>query len=46
MFCRVESKGVRMTPVLEKGIESQKLYEQVAERFGFVDPYVEGVDEV
>lgn len=46
VFCRVESRGVRMTPVIEKGIESQKLYEQVVARFGFVDPYAGVVDEV
>ena len=46
VFCRVESRGVRMTPVVGKGREPQALYEQVVARFGFVDPYAGGVDEM
>ena len=39
VFCRVESGGVRMTPVAGKGREPQALYQEIVARFGFVDSY-------
>ncbi len=39
VFCRVESKGVRMTPSLSREVKSETLYEEVIARFGFGDPY-------
>ena len=41
LFCRVEWRGTRMTPVVGKGREPKELYEQAVSRFGFVDPYAE-----
>lgn len=47
VFCRVESRGVRMTPALSRDVKPEVLYDGVLERFGFRDPYAaEGrVDE-
>ena len=47
VFCRVESQGVRMTPTLSRETQTEALYKEVMERFGFRDPYAaEGrVDE-
>jgi hypothetical protein len=47
VFCRVESRGVRMTPTLNRDTQTEALYKEVMRRFGFRDPYVaEGrVDE-
>ncbi len=39
VFCRVESRGVRMTPNLSREVKSETLYEEVIARFGFSDPY-------
>jgi len=41
LFCRVEWRGERMTPVVGKGREPRELYDEVVARFGFVDPYAE-----
>ncbi len=43
VFCRVESKGVRMTPTLNRNVDPETLYDEVLERFGFGDPYAERV---
>lgn len=42
VFCRVESKGVRMTPTLNRDLDPETLYDEVLERFGFGDPYTAG----
>ncbi len=39
LFCRVEWRGQRMTPVVGKEREPKELYEQAVARFGFTDPY-------
>jgi len=39
LFCRVEWRGTRMTPVIGKGREPKELFEQAVARFSFVDPY-------
>ncbi len=39
VFCRVESKGVRITPVLSREVNPETLYDEVLKRFGFSDPY-------
>jgi hypothetical protein len=39
VFCRVESRGVRMTPKLSRDTQMEQLYGHVRERFGFEDPY-------
>jgi hypothetical protein len=44
LFCRVEWRGTRMTPTIEKGREPKELYDEVVARFGFTDPYA-GEDE-
>ncbi len=41
LFCRVEWRGERMTPVVGKGREPKELFEQAVARFGFTDPYAE-----
>lgn len=47
VFCRVESRGQRMTPTLTRDVKPEVLYDEVLERFGFRDPYAaeERVDE-
>ncbi len=45
LFCRVEWRGTRMTPPIEKGREPKELYDEVVTRFGFTDPYA-GEDEM
>jgi hypothetical protein len=42
LFCRVEWRGTRMTPVVGKGREPKELYQQAVTRFGFTDPYKDG----
>lgn len=44
VFCRVESRGVRMTPILSRETKPEALYNEVLERFGFRDPYTAGED--
>ena len=39
VFCWVESRGVRMTPVLSRDVNPETLYGEVLKRFGFSDPY-------
>lgn len=39
VFCRVESRGVRVTPPLSRETKPEALYDEVIERFGFRDPY-------
>jgi len=46
VFCRVEWRGVRMSPSLGKEREHKDLYRQVVERFGFNDPYAAGGNDV
>jgi hypothetical protein len=42
VFCRVESRGVRMTPVFDRSTSHESLYQQVVAKFGFIDPYLPG----
>ena len=44
VFCRVESRGVRMTPTLSRDTQVEMLYEETLERFGFRDPYTVSED--
>ena len=39
LFCRVEWRGARMTPVVGKGRGPEELLEQAVAKFGFTDPY-------
>jgi hypothetical protein len=39
VFCRVESRGVRMTPTLDREVKPEALYDEVIAKFGFGDPY-------
>ena len=39
VFCRVESRGVRMTPTLNRETRAEELYREVVTKFGFGDPY-------
>lgn len=39
VFCRVESRGVRMTPTLNRETKAEALYDEVITKFGFGDPY-------
>jgi hypothetical protein len=39
VFCRVESRGVRMTPSLSRDVKPEALFEEVAAKFSFHDPY-------
>ena len=39
VFCRVESRGVRMTPTLNHDTKAETLYDEVVQKFGFGDPY-------
>lgn len=39
VFCRVESRGTRMIPKLNRDTQVEALYKNVRERFGFEDPY-------
>lgn len=41
LFCRVEWRGTRRTPVAGRGREPKELFEQAVARFGFVNPYAE-----
>ncbi len=41
VFCRVESRGVRMTPTLGRETQVETLYDQVMGRFGFRNPYAD-----
>lgn len=45
VFCRVEARGVRMTPTLNRETKVEALYDEVVTRFGFKDPYVTGEDQ-
>ena len=42
VFCRVESRGVRMTPTLSRETKAEALYDEVIQKFGFGDPYATG----
>ncbi len=42
VFCRVESKGQRMTPTLTRETKAEALYYEVVQKFGFGDPYAVG----
>ena len=46
VFCRVESRGQRMTPVLNRETKAEALYDEVAQKFGFGDPYTVREDDV
>lgn len=39
VFCRVEARGVRMTPSLSRDVKPEALYDVVAAKFSFHDPY-------
>jgi len=39
VFCRVESRGARMTPTLSCEVKPEVLYDEVVARFGYKDPY-------
>ncbi len=39
LFCRVEWRGERMTPIVGKGRGPEELLEQAVAKFGFTDPY-------
>lgn len=39
LFCRVEWRGERMTPVVGKGRGPEELYDEAVARFGFANPY-------
>ncbi len=45
VFCRVESRGVRMTPIFDRSTSHEKLYQQVIAKFGFIDPYLSGEED-
>lgn len=42
VFCRVESRGQRMTPTLIRDTKAETLYDEVVRKFGFGDPYAVG----
>ncbi len=42
VFCRVESRGIRMTPTLSRETKAEALYDEVVHKFGFGDPYAVG----
>ncbi len=42
VFCRIESRGQRMTPVLSRETKAEGLYDEVIQKFGFDDPYAVG----
>jgi hypothetical protein len=44
VFCRVESRGIRLTPTLSRETKPEVLYDEVIERFGFSDPYAASED--
>jgi len=44
VFCRVESRGVRMTPTLSRETKVEALHDEVVAHFGFKDPYAAGED--
>ena len=46
VFCRVESKGQRMTPTLNRETKAEALYDEVTRKFGFGDPYTVREDNV
>ena len=45
VFCRVESKGVRMAPSVNREVSMEDLYNEARARFGFTDPYTFRKDE-
>ena len=42
VFCRVESQGQQMTPVLSRETKAEGLYDEVVQKFGFGDSYAVG----
>lgn len=42
VFCRVESRGQRLTPTLSHETKAEGLYGDVVQKFGFGDPYAVG----
>ena len=46
VFCRVESRGVRMTPTLSRETKAEALYDEVITKFSFGDPYAVREDNV
>ena len=42
VFCRVESRGVRMTPTLNRETKAEALCDEVVQKFGFDDPSAVG----
>ena len=42
VFCRIESRGQRMTPVLNRDTKAEALYDEVVTKFSFGDPYAVG----
>ncbi len=45
VFCRIESKGVRMTPSVNREISADGLYNEARAKFSFTDPYSFRKDE-
>ena len=45
VFCRIESRGVRMTPTLNRETRAEELYREVVRKFGFGDPYALGEND-
>ncbi len=45
VFCRVESKGQRMTPTLNRETKAETLYDKVVQKFGFDNPYAVGEND-
>ncbi len=45
VFCRVESRGQRMTPTLSRETKAETLYDEVVQKFGFGNPYAVGESE-
>lgn len=45
VFCRVESKGVRMAPSVNREVSTESLYNDIRAKFGFTDPYTLKKDE-
>ena len=45
VFCRVESKGQRMTPMLNRETKAETLYDKVVQKFGFDNPYAVGEND-
>lgn len=45
VFCRVESKGIRIAPSVNREVSTESLYDETRAKFGFADPYILRKDE-